>query len=380
MSSFCTAALVAGLAPRRHAGSSTDDCRLASPPRAGHSDSVIAAVHFRNFKALRSAAVRLEAFNLFIGPSGSGKTSLVQALLRLRALAALPVTHVRDGRKPVPAGPEIEFHFQPPFQNTRVTLGCERDELVCNLLLVDHTPDGRGPDLPGAAEWAELRTQLQGIRAYLFDHYAMAPPSAGGPGVELASNGGNLAAVLADWRERQPAAFRAVEEEFRRIEPEFSGLELRAAGEGLTELAARPAEAGAAPVPADSLAQGTLYLLAILVLTLNPAPPPVVCVEEADRGVHPRRLRELRDALYRLSYPRERGLVRRPVQLIATTHSPYLLDLFKDHPEEVVLAHKRGRDATFERLSERTDLRDLLQEAHLGDLWYSGILGGVPEE
>ena len=45
---------------------------------------MIAAVHFRNFKALRSAAVRLAPFNLFIGPSGSGKTSLIQALLRLR--------------------------------------------------------------------------------------------------------------------------------------------------------------------------------------------------------------------------------------------------------------------------------------------------------
>jgi predicted ATPase len=35
---------------------------------------MITAVQFRNFKALRSAALRLEPFNLFIGPSGSGKT------------------------------------------------------------------------------------------------------------------------------------------------------------------------------------------------------------------------------------------------------------------------------------------------------------------
>jgi len=45
---------------------------------------MIAAVHFKNFKALRSAAVRLEPFNLLVGPSGSGKTSLITALLRLR--------------------------------------------------------------------------------------------------------------------------------------------------------------------------------------------------------------------------------------------------------------------------------------------------------
>ncbi len=52
---------------------------------------MISAVHFKNFKALRAAAVRLEPFNLFIGPSGSGKTSLIEALLRLRHLAGQAV-------------------------------------------------------------------------------------------------------------------------------------------------------------------------------------------------------------------------------------------------------------------------------------------------
>ena len=32
------------------------------------------------------------------------------------------------------------------------------------------------------------------------------------------------------------------------------------------------------------------------------------------------------------------GEKRPPIQVIATTHSPYLLDLYRDHPEEVVLA------------------------------------------
>jgi hypothetical protein len=71
---------------------------------------------------------------------------------------------------------------------------------------------------------------------------------------------------------------------------------------------------------------------------------------------------------------------RAPVQVITTTHSPYFLDQFREHPEEVVLASKHGSEATFERLSDRTDILDLMKETHLGDLWYSGILGGVPGE
>ena len=335
---------------------------------------MIAAVHFQNFKALRSAAVKLAPFNLVLGPNGSGKTSLIQALLRLRSLAGLPAVHAHELKGQRPTGPQVEFHFSPPYQNVRVTLGCNSDELVCNLLVVDSPPG-----LEGQAQWAELRPRLQSIRAYLFDHYAMAVPAKLAEGAELTSNGGNLAAVLAGWKEKQPAVFAALEAEFVRLMPEFSALEFHANG-GAVELGAKLKENGHDFIAADSLSQGTLYQLAILALAFAPNPPAVVCLEEADRGMHPRSLREVRDALYRLSYPKDAGMERTPVQVIATTHSPYLLDQFKEHPDEVILASKHGRAATFERLSDRADLLELMKEAHLGDLWYSGILGGVPGE
>lgn len=336
---------------------------------------MIAAVHFRNFKALRSAAVKLAPFNLVLGPNGSGKTSLIQAFLRLRTLAGLPALPAAGLQGQRTEGPQIEFQFAPPYQDIRVTLGCNSDELVCNQLVVDHPP---GPE--GTARWAQLRDRLKTIRAYLFDHYAMAVPAKQSDRAELASNGGNLAAVLLAWKVGQAGAYAALEAEFLRLMPEFSGLEPRPGAGGTVELGARLKENGGDLVTADNLSQGTLYLLAILTLAFAPQPPAVICLEEADRGMHPRSLREVRDALYRLSYPQDTGMDRPPVQVITTTHSPYLLDQFKEHPEEVVLASKHGRAATFERLSDRTDILELMKEAHLGDLWYSGILGGVPGE
>lgn len=333
---------------------------------------VISAVHFQNFKALRSTALKLEPFNLVLGPNGSGKTSLIQALLRLRTLAGLPAVHAHELKGQQPTGPQIAFHFHPPYQNVRVTLGCNTDEMVCNLLVVDHMPG-----LEGEKAWGELRTQLQSIRAYLFDHYAIAAPAKKSESAELTSNAGNLSAVLANWRDHHQESFAALETEFRRLVPEFSSLEFSEPSPALVEIGARLVD-GNELVRADSMSQGMLYLLATLTLSFAPQPPAVVCLEEADRGVHPRTLREIRDALYRLSYPKDFGLKRAPTQIITTTHSPYLLDLFKNHPEEIVLAQKHGRAATFERLSDRKDLRELLQEAQLGDLWYSGILGGVP--
>jgi predicted ATPase len=330
---------------------------------------VIASVAFRNFKALRDAHLALEPFNLVVGPNGSGKTSLIQALLRLRTLSRLPPVDAMGPAKKL-GGPEIIFRFSPPYERIEARLGCV-SELVCDLLQINVPPADAG--------WQEVKARLAHIRSFLFDHYAMAAPARRADGAELSSNAANLAAVLARWHDEEPFTFAGLQMEFCRLAPEFTGLELRPAGEGSVELAAVLADGGEI-VTAENLSQGTLYMLALLALVFAPQPPSLVCIEELDRGLHPRMLREARDALYRLSHPEAFGLKQAPAQVVATTHSPYLLDLFKDHPEEVVIAQKAGRAAHFERLADRTDLRELLAEGSLGDLWFSGILGGVPEE
>ena len=332
---------------------------------------VIASVAFRNFKALRGTSLALAPFNLVIGPNGSGKTSLIQAILQLRALARLPLRDPVPDSERRPEGAEITFRFHPPFDGLEASLSCVSESL-CDFLEVTPLPSGEGVD-----DWAGLREKLSGVRGYRFDHEAIASAPALKTGGELASNGANLAAVLAVRREKRPEDFARFRDEFLRIQPEYDEVRLAGRADGAVTLELRLAD-GAEIVPADALSQGTLYLMAILALALDPAPPAIVCIEEIDRGIHPRLLREIRDLLYRLSYPEASGEKRAPVQVIATTHSPYLLDLFRNHPEEVVITEKQGRAAYFTHLSDRTDLAALLEDGSLGDLWFSGILGGVP--
>ncbi len=326
---------------------------------------MIASIAFHRFKALRATQVALAPFNLVIGPNGSGKTSLIEAIQRLRTLAALPVSEVPFGREM--AGPEIEFRFDAPFADVRVKLGCESD-LVCDTLRIEP---------PGAPGWDALRGELATLRAYVLDHDALAGAGRRDDGAELASDGGNLAAFLSHLRMEHPASFAALTAEVLRLMPEFRALRVDDVPGDKVEFALELAEGDV--LPAAELSQGTLYLLGLLALAFDPRPPRLLCIEEIDRGIHPRMLREVRDVLYRLSFP-VAGSGRVPVQVLTTSHSPYFIDLFRDHPEEVIISQKAGRAARFERLSDRPDLPELLREGSLGDMWFSGVLGGIPEE
>jgi predicted ATPase len=340
----------------------------------GQAGAVIASVVFRNFKALRQTQLTLAPFNLVLGPNGSGKTSLIQALLRLRQRAVLPLAEEGSNEDERPEAAEISFRFNPPFDGLEAELRCEGD-LSCDLLRVVPRLAGEGID-----DWPKLRQRLSRLRAYTFEHEAIARAVGVSEAGTLASDGGNLAAVLTQWEQAGGATWQDYQAEVTRLLTEYDAVGTRAEAGGRVQVALRLAHNGEW-LTASDLSQGTLYLLAGLALAHDPDPPPIVAVEEIDRGIHPRLLRDVRDALYRLSYPAEQGVTNRsPVQVIATTHSPYLLDLFREHPEEVIFADKRGVAATFTRLVDREDLAELLTEGALGDMWFAGVLGGVPEE
>ena len=340
---------------------------MDNPALQGQSTPVIASFAFCNFKALRSTRIALTPFNLVIGPNGSGKTSLLEAVGRLGGLARMSADTIPEV-DPSVGMPEIDFAFSEPYSDISVRLSCVSD-LTCNSLAVRPV---------NSAGWPALRAELGSIRSYVLDHEAIGGGAGSDDGGKLHANGANLAAVLARLKERSPQSYSELTAEVLRIMPEFRSLELAEHADGRVSFGLRLSENGF--VPAVELSQGMLYLLAILALAFDPDPPRVICIEEVDRGIHPRALREVRDALYRLSFPRAHGLDRRAVQVVTTTHSPYFIDLFNEHPEDVIISQKRGRAAHFERLSDRPDLPDLLREGSLGDMWFSGILGGVPPE
>lgn len=337
---------------------------LKVPRAQGSVGSVIASVAFRRFKALRSTHLSLGAFNVVVGPNGSGKTSLLDAVGRLKTLAALEPSF-GPAVQAMEAGPEIEFRFSAPFDSVALTLRCVSDTR-CDLLQLDES---------ARAAWPSLRKEAMGLGAYAFDEEVLAQPSRIDDPVRFCRKGQGMAGAMYFLKTRHPDLFGLLRAEVLRLFPEYTDFDVVRVGDAhLTVSLSLPGEA---PVHAENLSQGTLFMLGFLLIAFDPQPPATLCIEEMDRGIHPRLLREVRDTLYRLSYPTDG---RRPTQVIATTQSPYMLDQFREHPEEVVVMQKEGSAAHFKRLTDIPHFAEILREGSLGDLWYSGIFGGVPPE
>jgi predicted ATPase len=119
-------------------------------------------------------------------------------------------------------------------------------------------------------------------------------------------------------------------------------------------------------VPATRLSDGTLRYLCLLTILCHPTPPPLICIEEPELGLHPDIIAHLGRLLLEAA---ER------TQLIVTTHSDVLVDALTDLPEAIVVCEKIDGATTMQRLNE-LDLKIWLEKYSLGQLWRRGEIGG----
>lgn len=155
------------------------------------------------------------------------------------------------------------------------------------------------------------------------------------------------------------------------------------------------------------LSDGTLRLLALLALQYDPDQAGVICLEEPENGVHPRRLVTVIELL--------KGMATDPLsedadaadplrQVLVNTHSPHLVNALELDDlilvEGVTRFSGNGapptRYTTYRPVASpslgplfaaqaaqngeptRERIRQLLEQRDLGELWTGGALGGVP--
>jgi predicted ATPase len=123
------------------------------------------------------------------------------------------------------------------------------------------------------------------------------------------------------------------------------------------------------------VSDGSLFVLALLALKYQLAPPSLIAIEEPEHGLHPYLLSEIVELLRALSVD-----PIAPMQVLLATQSSELLDLLR--PEEVRFLTRKADGSVDVRAADLgSDTWKEAYDAHqssLASLWLSGTAGGVP--
>jgi predicted ATPase len=118
----------------------------------------------------------------------------------------------------------------------------------------------------------------------------------------------------------------------------------------------------ASNVSAHTVSEGTLMLLGLLTVLLGPAKPNILLLDDMEHGLHPLAQKLLLVLLGKL-------MARFPdLQILATAHSPYLLDSLD--PEQVrLLTLDPDGYSICGRLTEHPQFAKWKDEMAPGELW-----------
>lgn len=224
----------------------------------------------------------------------------------------------------------------------------------------------------GGDQVRKLAELFSKFRVFDVDVEAARQPSATSAGSGLLSDASNLAAFL-HTLSTDKARFADLVDDARAMVPGLKNIHFRAIG-GAEEAVAVELEEHALS-GRTSLAEasyGSIRALALLAMLHDPNPPRLTCVEEIDHGLHPhvfdRLVERLRDASLR-------------TQLLIVTHSPALVNRL--HASELIVCERDSRTGetrmpAIDPEKVRAIEAKMKGKMGLGELWFSGTLGGVP--
>jgi predicted ATPase len=213
-----------------------------------------------------------------------------------------------------------------------------------------------------ATEFGKMRS----YREWSLGRFSMprSPQPADLPVDFLMENAQNLGLVLNDLQHR--GVWQLFLRYLKRFQESVVDITTKVEG-GTVQIFLREEGATRNPIPATRLSDGMLKYLCLLSILCHPSPPPLVCLEEPELGMHPDILPTIAELLLDAS---------QRTQLIVTTHSDVLVSALSEHPECIVVCERDDQGTHLRRL-EAEPLKEWLDRYSLGELWRIGEIGGV---
>jgi predicted ATPase len=326
----------------------------------------------QNFKSVRSVSVPLRPLTVLVGANGAGKSSILQALFLLSQLRHnKPGTLFRGSWSPerlrtTAAKEDLRITLHDTASDLHVSYAAHQTELgvqhriEARVQTWRHHYNFAQPLSRGAPPLRDLPlframggTILLGLEAR-----RLAAPSALGVEPSISPDGTGLPSVLADLAATAPDRLQAIFEATRAVIPSFGGaimprasvsrmrLEVRSIDGERRERTVQDDTVGNALqlrvsgqwIDADLASEGTLLVLGLMTIVHGQRGTRLLLMDDIDRALHPKAQRQLMLHLKQLTSGEDR------LQIVCTTHSPYLVDCVD--PEDVVIVRADAAGAT----------------------------------
>ena len=197
----------------------------------------------------------------------------------------------------------------------------------------------------------------------------------------IGSSGRNLPSVLAFLKEDDQQRFSLILNLTQEVIPVVQDIDIRETGIGKTSAAAIRSPsvesgrahmtkelfftiAGSSGIPSSEAGVGILNVLALITTLLAPNRPNVVLLDSLEQCLHPLAQRHLMTVIKKIQNLPGNG----DLQIILTTHSPYVVDGLD--PEDVWIMAMNNEGTTLaSRLSEHPELAEGECVLSTGELW-----------
>ena len=201
----------------------------------------------------------------------------------------------------------------------------------------------------------------------------------------LRPDGEGLASVLNDLASSAPESTAAIEEALRTVVPSVRRVRTERASVRRLETEHLVVDGQSIPrirertywghrvvldtvsgrgIPLHAASEGTVLTLGLLTVLHGRSPPRFLLLDDIDRALHPRAQEDLVAQLRRI-------LAARPeLQIVATSHSPYLLDALRFEEVRLTTLRDDGSVACAP-LTDHSEYERWKDHVHPGELWTS---------
>lgn len=193
------------------------------------------------------------------------------------------------------------------------------------------------------------------------------PEQEAGYAEHLSREGENLSLVIEYLHTNHPDIFNAILGILKSRIPGITKVDAKTTEEGRVLLKFQDG-AFEDPFLARYVSDGTIKMLAYLVLLHDPSPHPLLCVEEPENQLYPSLLWDLAEEF--------RSYAQRGGQVFVSSHSPDFLNAVQ--LDEVFWLVKEGGYTQVKRARDNSQVAALIAEGdQMGYLWKQGLLPGV---